>query len=312
MKKELLDVIVSYGDRGAVVPFSRVGDIKKDLMDLKNGDYHTDWIDRMAKHVTHDENKFIPEGLGFEPRSLISIAMPSYRSMLQFRYKGKPIDCTLPPIYAGFYQSIDRVLQYLCEHLSPLGLSAAKTLTFPHKLLSARCGLGMYGRNNIIYHEDFGSYLQVMTFLSDLPYEEAEWFPARRLETCEKCTACVASCPTGAIDPERRLIDSDRCLTYYNEPPGGFPEWLDKKAHNCVVGCILCQDCCPENGKNRDNIRIGAIFTEDETDKILSCKADGRYSESLAAKIALTDIAPECMAPDVLPRNLAALLEAMG
>jgi len=42
------------------VPFSRISDLKKDMMDLKNGEYHTEWLDRMANHITGDTNAFIP------------------------------------------------------------------------------------------------------------------------------------------------------------------------------------------------------------------------------------------------------------
>jgi len=310
MIEQLLNEIVSHGDRGAVVPFSRVDDLKKDLTALKNSVYHTDWINRMAKHITDDANKFIPLNLSFEPRSLISVVMPSKKTMLQFCYRGEYVNCAVPPAQTNFYRSNDRVLQYISDYLSPLGFSAAKAVTLPHKLLSVHCGLGMYGRNNIFYNKEFGSYAQLMTYLSDLPCEEAEWLPTRRMETCEKCSACITSCPTGVIDPERQLINSDRCITYFNENPGEFPEWLDKNVHNCIVGCILCQDCCPENEKNKSNLRMGGSFTEEDTMEILNLKANEYYSESLAAKIEMTGILPEFTTPDVLPRNLSLLLQS--
>jgi len=50
--QELLSTIASNGDRGVVVPFSRVDDLKKDMMELRNGEYHTDWLNRMANHIT--------------------------------------------------------------------------------------------------------------------------------------------------------------------------------------------------------------------------------------------------------------------
>ena len=308
MIKQLQNVIVANGDRGAIVPFSRIDDLKQDMMALKDGDYHSDWLNRMVNHVTDDANKFIPSNLSFEPRSLISVVMPSQKAIFQFCYRGGPIDCTVPPVQTNFYQNNNRVLKYLSDYLSPLGFSTALVVSLPHKLLSVRCGLGMYGRNNIFYNDDFGSYAQIMTYLSDLPCDEAEWFPIRRMERCANCSECVAACPTGAIGAARQLIDADRCITYFNEPPGEFPEWLDRNAHNCVVGCMLCQDCCPENDKNKNNYRTGISFTEEETSELLNTKDDGHYSESLAAKLELTCLLPEFTTPDVLPRNLAALL----
>jgi hypothetical protein len=51
MIKGLLDEIISHGDQGAVVPFSRIIDIKNDMKTLINGEYHTDWLNRMANHI---------------------------------------------------------------------------------------------------------------------------------------------------------------------------------------------------------------------------------------------------------------------
>ena len=231
MIRGLLDDITSHGDQGAVVPFSRVEDLKKDMIALKNGDFHTDWINRMANHITDDANKFVPAGIGFEPRSLISVVMPTQKAIFQFSYHGKTVECRVPPIQTNFYKNNDRVLHYLSDYLLPIGFSAAKAVTLPQKLLAVHCGLGLYGRNNICYNNEFGSYISIMTYISDLPCDEHAWFPIRRMEICEKCYECVTACPTKAIEITRSLIDSDRCVTYYNENPGEFPDWLDKKVH---------------------------------------------------------------------------------
>ena len=119
----------------------------------------------------------------------------------------------------------------------------------------------------------------------------------------------MTACPTKAIDITRMLINSDRCVTYYNENPGEFPAWLDKEAHTCVVGCMKCQDCCPANAMNQDNADVLVVFTENETTELLQNKGDLPYTDSLAAKIAATGLLPEFTRPDVLSRNLAALFQ---
>jgi epoxyqueuosine reductase len=308
MIADLLQTISAYGDRGAVVPFSRVADIKKDMLDLKNGEFHTSWLDRMASHMAGEADTFIPSDIGFIPRSLISVVMPSPKAILQFNDQGRLIDCVLPPHYINWEANNRRVLLYLSEYLEQHGFSAGMAYTFPQKLLAVHCGLGAYGRNNICYNDEFGSYMQIMTYLSDLPCEETVWFPLSRMERCEQCRACVISCPTGAIDAERQLVNSDRCITVANESPGEFPEWLNEDAHNSITGCTKCQDCCPANAHSKDNIMTGFIFTEDETAELLEYIGDVPYSDSLAAKLKATGVSPEFVSS--FPRNLAVLLQA--
>jgi epoxyqueuosine reductase len=165
--------------------------------------------------------------------------------------------------------------------------------------------LGQYGRNNICYTGEFGSYTQIMTYISSLPCDETAWLPIGRMERCENCRACVDSCPTGAIDSDRRLIDSDRCITHANESRENFPEWIDKNAHNSIIGCIKCQDCCPANVHNKNNITMGAEFTEEETTEFLNHKYGEPYTGSLAVKLEAAGILS--MFVTTMPRNLAVL-----
>jgi epoxyqueuosine reductase len=258
----LLDVIRTNGAQAAVVPFTRVADLKSDMHELISGDFQTSWLKRMANHMINDANKFIPADISFEPCSLISVVIPSPKVLLQFHHEGKPALCVLPPHYADWNKNNMRVLQCIIDYLEPSEYTAEIAPTITQKLLAAHCGLGRYGRNNIFYNDEFGSYIQIMTYVSDLPCAEAAWYPVRRMELCEKCCACVIACPTGAIDIERRLVNSDRCITFANESPGEFPDWLDEDAHNSITGCAKCQDCCPANKRNMDNTKMGTKFTK--------------------------------------------------
>lgn len=305
MIEGLIHAITSHGDRGAVVPFFRIDDLKKDMLEVKNAGYHTDWLDRMVNHMTGDTTKFIPSD--FQPRSLISVIMPGSKVILQFHYRGRPVQCVVPPNYTNWEIKNTQALQYLGDYVASHGFSVTIARTLTHKLLAVHCGLALYGRNNICYNDEFGSYMQIMTYVSDLPCDEAPWFPLRRMEECETCHACVTSCPTGAIDSDRRYIDADRCITSMNEVPGEFPEWISKDVHNSIAGCIKCQDCCPGNAQNKDNIKMGVTFTEAETAELINHKGDAPYSGSLGAKLEATGIVPEFV--DNFPRNLSALLQ---
>jgi len=296
--------IKSHGHRGAVVPIARIDDLKNDAHALKHGDCHTQYIDWIAK----EPDRYIPANLPFNPRSVIVVAVPCPKVMLEFIYHGEKIPVVLPPTYAGISVIETEVASYLNAFLNPRGFSAYEYDEFPQKWLAVHCGLTKYGRNNICYHEEFGSYIRLVTCFSDLPCDEGEWFPFRRMEICETCCACVVACPTKAIDAERLLIDADVCLTSFNEGEGAFPDRLDKSAHNALVGCIKCQDCCPQNIQNKDNIMIGVSFTDEETEELLTHTENEPYSQVLIEKIESVCAVGIKWYGDKLPRNLKALI----
>ena len=309
MIQDILDLINSHGNRGAIVPFSRINDLKNDMLKLKNGNFHTKSLDHMVNHFMGNDEKYIPNDIEFKPLSLISIIMPSPKVILQFNYRGRLIHCIVPPHYTNWNLKNELTLQYLKNYLTPYGLSVSIIRTIPQKLLAVHCGLALYGRNNICYNCEFGSYIQIMTYISDLPCNVSMWFPLKQMETCKKCHSCVSSCPTGAITLSCALINSDKCITLVNESPEDFPDWIDKDMHNSIIGCIKCQDCCPGNAKNIDNVKTGIAFTEEETTELLNHMSGEPYIGSLAAKIETIGVYQKYINIDVLPRNLAVLLK---
>ena len=304
----LLRHIAARGARGAVVPFARIADLKQDMQLLKDGEFHTSWLDRMANHIAQEENKFLPDSVNFVPRSLISIAIPSPKLILPFTYRGKVVLCTVPPHYQVTASAIDdgEPERYIQEYLVPLGYHAAMTVTLSQKILAVHCGLARYGRNNIAYHEEFGSHMLLMSYVSDMPCVEDNWLPLRRMERCDSCRICVESCPTGALNGNRNLVDADRCITAYNENLGDFPDWLDNQWHNSLTGCMACQEKCPANAHNAGNAVTREPFIEEETREILHHKSDTPYTKTVAEKLAATGISQDFLA--VFPRNLALLL----
>jgi epoxyqueuosine reductase len=300
MKEGLLKEIAAHGDRGAIVPISRFDELKSEIEALKT-DKHNMFINWMAKYMT------IPDGLDFQPRSLISVITPSPKIMFGFTYHGKLIHFMVPPQYLDMDLRDNEVLQYINAYLEPYGHRAAIFEKLPQKLLAVHSGLGQYGRNNLCYHEEYGSYIRILSYISDLPCDVADWFPIRRMDACENCHACVTACPTNAIESDHRIINTSICLTMMNEVPGEFPEWVPENAHNSLIGCMKCQDCCPANAHNKDNIVKGVTFSEEETKELLMHKDDEPYSDSLAAKIKVSGFFTDFL--KVLPRNLAVLLQ---
>jgi len=298
----LLEKIAVNGGKGAVVPVERFYELKGELDSLKTEKYHafSDWL---------GNNMAIPDDFNFKPRSLICVIVPSPRVMIEVNYHGESIQCIVPPQYLDANHRDNEFLQYINDYLEPFGYKAAFFDKLPQKLLAVHCGLGRYGRNNICYNEEYGSYIRILSYISDLPCEEAPWFPARRMDICEKCQACINACPTKAIDPDSRIVNALVCLTALNEDPRELPDWVDANAHNALIGCMKCQDCCPGNIHNKDNVVRGITFSEEETNELIMHKDKDNepFSDSLDAKLRNEGFQPWFL--KVLPRNLRVLLK---
>ena len=87
------------------------------------------------------------------------------------------------------------------------------------------------------------------------------------MDRCRQCSACLIACPSGAIRQEAFPIHQDRCLTFYSgySGPYNFPQWLDPAWVDCLVGCLRCQECCPENKPFRSFSSDEEGFSAEET-----------------------------------------------
>jgi len=112
------------------------------------------------------------------------------------------------------------------------------------KALAVQAGLGWIGRNGCLINPDLGSYLFLGEILLDLPLLPDAPFTA---DFCGKCSACINSCPSTCILPDRTL-QSDRCLSYLTiEHRGAIAPELHSSFEGWLFGCDVCQDVCPWN-----------------------------------------------------------------
>lgn len=293
--------ISKNGDKSMIISTQCLQNLKQDIEELKKNNSLNTYI----KKVINNYDFELPK-LSFEIHSIIIVASPSPFVKVKFNLKGKKIYLTIPPSYIDMSSKPVTIEKYLNAFLNPAGYHAKYTESLPQKLLAVRSGLGVYGRNNICYVEGMGSFLKIATYYSDVPCEKSNWHELRQTDLCRSCKACMYRCPTKAITSESHLIKADRCLTHFNEHSvEEFPSWIDPSSHNCIVGCLECQSCCPNNKEHMNNIIEPIEFTEEETLLLIDGKPLELYPDTLTEKIKILGIFDYL---DALPRNLRALM----
>ena len=240
----------------------------------------------------------------FRPRSMIIIGIPQGIIPLTWWYQGKAHQVILPPTYR-FSRDRARCLEILSRVFQSEGCNVARAV-LPYKLLAVHSGLGRYGRNNLCYVEGLGSFVRLEAFYIDHTFPNDDWQEKKPLERCTGCTLCMNRCPTHCIPSDRFLVHADQCLTYFNEFEDPFPAWVPPRSHNALVGCLRCQEVCPENHAVVHRREEGVTFTETETDMILRGVPKESLPQELLAKLRDLNIDEYY---SVLPRNLAVLLK---
>ena len=297
---DMLAKLERMGYRGKLIAMEHVPELQQIYTDQRDAgrigeELAREWLNGFDFQLAGS----VPQG------SIILVAVPQPEQRVTFRlsgrFAGRELTTIIPPTYHhGIDKRVRRVLQDQLE----AGGYRLWDASLPKKLLAVRSGLARYGRNNITYIPGMGSYFRLVLFASDLPASDDGWQEAQAMELCARCTACVKSCPTGAISADRFLLRAERCLTYQNERPVEFPDWLDPDWHHCLVGCLRCQWSCPENKPYINRVVDGGTFDEEETLGILGGKAQTELAERTLAKLSNTYLLDYF---EQLPRNLRAL-----
>ena len=237
---------------------------------------------------------------------VLVVVVPRPAHVVTFLTGGARVEAVMPPTYERYRPLFEDVRRALLDTV--LRGAALHTLNVPLKALAARLGLVRYGRNNVTYAPSFGSYLQLLGYLTDAALPVAEGWRASEpalLDECADCGVCEAVCPTGAIGSDRVLVRAERCLTLANETPGAWPSWVPAGAHHCLIGCLLCQRACPANPPLPLE-RTRVVFTEEETITLLGDgERIGPAWDSIRAR--LEDLGQPYQ-EEVVGRNLRALL----
>ncbi len=253
-----------------------------------------------------------PAGGGSEePRGVLLVAVPRAAHRVTFTVGGAPVATLVPPTYVG-YRRLPALVREQLEADGPGTRLELEPLSAPLKGTAARLGLVRYGRHNVTYVPGMGSYFQMVGFLTRAALElPAGWrpLPPRELPTCAGCDLCLEACPNGAITEDRFLIRAERCRTLHNETPGPWPERFPVAAHDCLIGCLACQEACPVNA---GRLRIEAApvrFDEAETRALLRDEVGGADPAAERLRAGIEALGMIHHAP-VLGRNRGLLLRA--
>ncbi len=264
--KELRQHLVDAGFKSSIVSIRHLPDLQRAFKKLlKQGILNRNFYDKITSRYDLQWHFEPPADLS-TAKSIIITAIPHPKVRVTFTSSGKTFSTIIPPTYV--HGTDEKALKIIAHHVGNHGYKVRDAL-LPAKLLAVHCGLARYGKNNITYIDGWGSFFRLRAYFSDVPCTADSWQEVQAMALCEKCVACVKKCPAGAINKNRFLIHGERCITYFNEGPDEFPEWIDPVWHNCLIGCMICQDVCPANKEYTNWIELGGEFSEEETQSIL-------------------------------------------
>ncbi|MEE4263063.1 MAG: 4Fe-4S double cluster binding domain-containing protein [Desulfobacteraceae bacterium] len=299
LSETLMSALEKEGCKGKILSIEHIDDLKSE-------------INRRYQQGLFDEEFFAEELCGFdfsaskglpETKSLIIAAAPQPQVRVTFKTPAKDMPCIIPPTYR---YATDRKMEDLLRlHLYPAGYQLKKVI-LPWKLLAVRSGLAQYGKNNITYIAGLGSFYRLVAFVSDIPGTGDSWGKPQIMSDCSKCDACSKACPSGAIGSDRFLLHAERCITFHNERQMEFPDWLNPSWHNCLVGCMVCQNVCPANRPFRKKVAEGPVFSETETAAILQGNSRDLLPPGAVQKLEGLDMIEYA---NVLGRNLGVLVK---
>ena len=124
------------------------------------------------------------------------------------------------------------------------GLVCVDTAPVMEKVWAREAGLGWIGKHTNLITKDYGSWIFLGELILDIELDYDLLFDE---DLCGRCTACIDSCPTDAIDSYK--IDAEKCISYLTIEHRGDFDSLNTNLDGWIYGCDVCQEVCPWNNK---------------------------------------------------------------
>jgi len=259
-----------------------------------------------------DKMKFaLPEDFP-SAKYVILLVRETKLGLIDLNFEGKKHQIMISPGYFGSSKyKPDEIIDYFKADIIKNTDCKTQHVTgsLHMKSITVRSGLARYGRNNICYVDEMGSFVALLAFFTDLDFKDEKFFDMKLMDACENCRICVTKCPTKAINGDNSPIDVDKCISLYNENPGELPDWLDQPFHSALFGCMNCQMYCPVNKDvMKKPIHLGEL-TEDETMVLLNGTKNSSLLDSISEKLQMPIANHRDYYLPMLQRNLKILLE---
>ncbi len=135
-----------------------------------------------------------------------------------------------------------------CRFPKQISRGIVDTAPFLEREFAERAGIGFVGRNRMLIHPEFGSFLFLAAILTTENLENHTVLPdfQKMRRMCETCGRCQRNCPTGALTEAG--VDARKCLSALTvESRGAISEEMAGKMGIRVLGCDECQRVCPWN-----------------------------------------------------------------
>ncbi len=282
LSSSLLDVLVDSAHRTGF-PIAGAVDIDLALADpnhlfQKHSEYYSQWIQQgyageMQYLVRGQERRMDPRNVFPKAQSVFCVALP---------YSTLPAGAASSdqgPRYARYLRGPDyhiemkdRLEQMMIEvknrHPDFATLEwkvCVDTSAILERTWAALAGLGWIGKNTLLIHPKYGSYLLLGEVLIN---QKTGQGPTPLPNFCGNCTRCLNACPTKALKNPYEL-NSTRCISYWTLEKRGeltLDEEDRKRIGTWVAGCDICQEVCPFNLK-RTKEEI-ALHSKTEIDAI--------------------------------------------
>lgn len=106
-------------------------------------------------------------------------------------------------------------------------------------------GLGRRGKNGLILHPKYGSYVFIGEVVTDLVLQPNQ--PLNPGE-CIGCGKCQSVCPQGALQSDGSVC-LERCRSHITQKKGELTDWEIGQIQDggLIWGCDICNDVCPMN-----------------------------------------------------------------